>query len=143
MQTQALNEALLAAIVSSSDDAIVSKSLEGLVTSWNHAAELIFGYTAAEMIGRPITTLFPPDRLEEEASILARLDHPNLPKVSDYFTENTLDYLVMDYVAGKDLKELMDDARRNGRMLSEFEVLNWARQLCDALEYMHTQETPV
>ena len=49
----------------------------------------------------------------------------------------------MDYVAGKDLKELMDDARRNGRMLSEFEVLNWARQLCDALDYMHTQETPV
>lgn len=82
-------------------------------------------------------------QFRHEASILARLDHPNLPKVSDYFTENTLDYLVMDYVAGKDLKELMDDARRNGRMLSEFEVLNWARQLCDALDYMHTQETPV
>ena len=73
VQTQALNEALLAAIVSSSDDAIVSKSLDGQVTSWNHAAELIFGYTAAEMIGRPITILFPPDRLEEETSILARI----------------------------------------------------------------------
>lgn len=63
--------------------------------------------------------------------------------MSDYFTENTLDYLVMDYVACKDLEGWMDDARRNGRMLSEFEVLNWARQLCDALDYMHTQETPV
>ncbi len=82
-------------------------------------------------------------QFRHEASILARLDHPNLPKVSDYFTENTLDYLVMDYVAGKDLKELMDDARRGGRVLSEFEVLNWGRQLCDALDYMHNQETPV
>lgn len=82
-------------------------------------------------------------QFRHEASILARLDHPNLPKVSDYFTDNMLDYLVMDYVAGKDLKELMDEARRAGRNLSEFEVLNWARQLCDALEYMHTQETPV
>ncbi|MBX7214952.1 MAG: serine/threonine protein kinase [Thermoflexales bacterium] len=82
-------------------------------------------------------------QFRHEASILARLDHPNLPKVSDYFTENTLDYLVMDYVPGKDLKELMDEARRSGKILSEFEVLNWARQLCDALSYMHTQETPV
>jgi len=72
-QTQALNIALLAAIVSSSDDAIISKSLDGLVTSWNLGAEQIFGYTAAEMLGQPITLLFPPDRLDEEAQIIARI----------------------------------------------------------------------
>ena len=82
-------------------------------------------------------------QFSREASILAQLDHPNLPKVSDYFTEVDQDYLVMDYVSGKNLKELVDDARRNSRFLTETEVLNWARQLCDALDYMHNQETPV
>lgn len=82
-------------------------------------------------------------QFSREASVLARLDHPNLPKVSDYFTEEGLDYLVMDYVSGKNLKELMDEARRAGRCLTEVEVLTWARQLCDALEYMHTQDPPV
>ncbi len=66
-------EALLAAIVASSDDAIVSKSLDGLVTSWNRGAELLFGYPAAEIIGQSITRLFPPGREEEEQGILARI----------------------------------------------------------------------
>jgi eukaryotic-like serine/threonine-protein kinase len=79
----------------------------------------------------------------QEASVLARLDHPNLPKVSDHFSVEGCDYIVMDYVSGKNLKELMDEARRNDRFLTEVEVLGWARQLCDALEYMHTQATPV
>jgi PAS domain S-box-containing protein len=65
--------AYLAAIVDSSDDAIVSKTLEGVVTSWNRGAAAIFGYTAEEMIGEPITRLFPPDRLEEENLILNRI----------------------------------------------------------------------
>jgi eukaryotic-like serine/threonine-protein kinase len=82
-------------------------------------------------------------QFSREASTLARLDHPNLPKVSDYFTEVEQDYLVMDYVSGKDLKEIVDDARRNNRFLTEVEVLNWARQLCDALDYMHNQDPPV
>jgi serine/threonine-protein kinase len=82
-------------------------------------------------------------QFSREASTLARLDHPNLPKVSDYFTENALDYLVMDYVAGKNLKEIMDESRRHDRFLVEVEVLNWGKQLCDALEYLHTQATPV
>ena len=63
----------LAAIVESSDDAIVTKTLEGVVTSWNPGAERIFGYTAAEMIGRPITTIIPASLAHEESEFLRRL----------------------------------------------------------------------
>jgi len=65
--------AWVAAIVDSSDDAIVSKTLDGLITSWNPAAERIFGWTAAEAVGRSITIVIPPDRLAEEEEILARI----------------------------------------------------------------------
>jgi eukaryotic-like serine/threonine-protein kinase len=78
-----------------------------------------------------------------EASVLARLDHPNLPKVSDYFSEGPRDYLVMDYVPGKDLRELMQEARRNKTFLSEKEVLRWAVQIADALDYLHHQDPPI
>ena len=64
-------KARLAAIVESSDDAIIGKNLDGSVTSWNAGAEKIFGYTAEEMIGQPILRLIPPERLHEEAEILA------------------------------------------------------------------------
>lgn len=75
---QALNELTrykqnLAAIVESSDDAIISKTLEGIVTSWNKAAEKIFGYTAEEMVGQPMLKIFPPDRVDEEMHILSKL----------------------------------------------------------------------
>lgn len=61
----------LAAIVNSSDDAIIGKTLRGIITDWNPGAETLFGYAAAEVIGRPMTLIFPPERLNEEAEILA------------------------------------------------------------------------
>ncbi|HSI68690.1 MAG TPA: PAS domain S-box protein, partial [Gillisia sp.] len=76
-----IKQATLSAIVESSDDAIVSKDLNGIITSWNAGAERIFGYTEAEILGRSITCLIPEDRLQEEKEILRtirngwRVDH--------------------------------------------------------------------
>lgn len=63
----------LAAIVDSAKDAIVGKDLSGIVTSWNQAAEAMFGYQASEIIGRPITLIVPPERMAEEETILEKL----------------------------------------------------------------------
>ena len=63
----------LAAIVESSDDAIVSKNLDGIITSWNTGAQRVFGYTAAEAVGQPITIVIPADRQSEEREILTRI----------------------------------------------------------------------
>jgi PAS domain S-box-containing protein len=68
-----LLRARLAAIVESSDDVIVSKTLDGIITSWNGAAERLFGWTAAEAVGRHITLIVPPERLAEEGEVLARI----------------------------------------------------------------------
>ncbi|MFO7678495.1 MAG: serine/threonine-protein kinase [Chloroflexota bacterium] len=76
----------------------------------------------------------------QEASILAQLDHPNLPKVSDFFTENGRDYLVMDFVPGDDLREILE---AEARPLPEEKVLTWTTQIVDALAYLHRQTPPV
>jgi PAS domain S-box-containing protein len=67
-------EAHLAAIVMSSEDAIISKNLQGIVKSWNGAAEQLFGYTAEEMIGQPVNRLIPPNRHDEEPDILEQIE---------------------------------------------------------------------
>jgi protein-histidine pros-kinase len=67
--------ARLAAIVESSDDAIIGQTLEGVVTTWNRAAERLYGYTAAEAIGKPITLTVPPERMDEIRDYLSRVRH--------------------------------------------------------------------
>src|SRR5690349_19861266 len=74
-------QARLAAIVESSDDAIVSKTLEGIIVTWNRGAQRIFGWSAEEVVGKPINIIIPPDRQDEEPKILEairsgrRVDH--------------------------------------------------------------------
>lgn len=65
--------AWLAAIVENSDDAILSKTLDGIITTWNRGAERLFGYTAAEAVGKPVTLVIPEERHHEEDEILRRL----------------------------------------------------------------------
>ena len=83
------------------------------------------------------------EQFKQEATVLARLDHPNLPKVSDFFSIGDRDYLVMDFVPGDDLRTLMLKAKHQGKFLKESEVRKWANQLADALIYMHTQEPSI
>ncbi len=83
------------------------------------------------------------EQFHREASVLARLDHPNLPKVSDTFTEHQREYLVMDFVGGQNLRQLAEEKRRQGEFLSEKLVLRWTDQLCDALAYLHGQDPPI
>ncbi|MEA4811543.1 MAG: serine/threonine-protein kinase [Anaerolineaceae bacterium] len=83
------------------------------------------------------------EQFMREATVLARLDHPNLPKVSDFFSLADSDFLVMDYVPGDDLRVMIAKASSENRFLSESDVLNWALQIGDALEYMHTQQPSV
>ncbi|HEX3143833.1 MAG TPA: serine/threonine-protein kinase [Pyrinomonadaceae bacterium] len=89
-------------------------------------------------------TLFTDEKLrkqfEREARLLARLHHPALPRVSDHFTESEGQFLVMQYIAGQDLSEML--IARNAPF-SESEVMRWADQLCDALDYLHTQDPQI
>src|SRR5215472_5519607 len=75
-----------------------------------------------------------------EATILSRLNHPNLPAFTDFFTEDSRHFLVMEYIEGGTLEDLLE---HNDASFSERRVLGWARQLCDVLEYLHSQQPPV
>jgi molecular chaperone DnaK len=79
-------------------------------------------------------------QFEREARLLARLRHPTMTRVIDHFQDAHGQFLVMDFIPGEDLLELL---RRSGGVLSTSEVLSWADQLLDALEYLHSQEPPV
>jgi len=92
-----------------------------------------------------LSHLLPADRpaalaaFRREAQLLATLDHVNLPKVTDYFEEQGRPYLVMDYVEGATLQDILEQRGP----CAEAEVLEWAAQLCDVLEYLHSQNPPV
>jgi serine/threonine protein kinase len=79
-------------------------------------------------------------QFEREARLLARMHHPALPRVSDHFNEGEGQFLVMQYIPGEDLSEML--AARNAPF-SEAEVARWADQLCDALDYLHTQDPQI
>ncbi len=83
------------------------------------------------------------EQFQREATVLARLDHPNLPKVSDFFSIGGRDYLAMDYVPGKDLRTIMTEAHQRSTFIDESDVLSWANQLADALSYLHDQNPPI
>lgn len=89
-------------------------------------------------------TLFTDEKLrkqfEREARLLARLHHQALPRVSDHFTEGDGQFLVMQFIPGEDLFEMQS---RRGGPFPQSEVLRWADQLCDALDYLHTQEPQI
>ncbi len=83
------------------------------------------------------------EQFRQEAKVLARLDHPNLPKVSDYFSQSGREYLVMDFVPGHDLRELIEQAHERDEFIDVNTVLDWAGQLCSALTYLHSQDPPI
>ena len=83
------------------------------------------------------------EQFYREARVLARLDHPNLPKVSDFFDEGNREFLVMDFVPGVDLRMKIEEAIERNTFIPQQKVLDWAGQLCDALIYLHSQDPPV
>lgn len=80
------------------------------------------------------------ETFRHEAELLARLSHPNLPRVTDHFEESGKNYLVMEFVPGETMAAYIG---RTGLPQPPERVFNWARQLCDVLEYLHTQRPPV
>jgi tetratricopeptide (TPR) repeat protein/tRNA A-37 threonylcarbamoyl transferase component Bud32 len=81
------------------------------------------------------------EAFEREARILADLQHPNLPRIYDYFTENERSYLVMDFIEGETLEAYVE--RASGKPLPLNEVLVWGEQLCAVLNYLHTHQPPI
>ena len=80
-------------------------------------------------------------RFKEEAEILSKLKHPNLPRVTDYFHDYDRYYLVMDYIQGDDLESILEEEGEPG--LPELDVVDWAVQICGVLDYLHSQSPPI
>lgn len=80
---------------------------------------------------------------KQEAQVLAALDHPGLVRVSDFFGEGRSYYLVMDYIAGRDLLDLVVDAEKQRRHLPIDKAVGWMIQVCDAVAYLHHQQPPI
>lgn len=76
------------------------------------------------------------EQFEKEGKILAKLKHPNIPRVTDYFEENGRKYLIMDFIEGKDLQEILERSRA---FLREQDVLSWILQVMEGLEYIHSK----
>jgi serine/threonine protein kinase len=91
-------------------------------------------------ITRPLDKQQAVEAFRREAQLLATLDHSNLPKVSDYFTEGGKHYLVMDFIQGRTLEDVLYSTPGS---LDEEEVVGWAVQLCDALSYLHNRQPPI
>ena len=96
-----------------------------------------------DMAGTPEAKSDVQEQFRLEASTLAQLDHPGLPRVSDYFVLGNSDFLVMDFVAGPDLRHVVDEARAQGEFLAEAKVLDWMKQLLEIVAYLHGQDPPV
>jgi PAS domain S-box-containing protein len=122
----------LAAIVASSDDAIIGKDLNGIVSSWNPGAEALFGYTAAEMIGQPITRLIPPERQADEVRILDSIRHGE--RVEPFDTQRrTKDWRLIDVcVTASPIKD------QDGRIIGASKVardISLRKRTDEALRY--------
>lgn len=126
--------ARLAAIVESSDDAIIGKDLFGIVTSWNHGAEMIFGYSAEEMVGQPITRLIPEERLVEEEQILARLKTGESTRSLDTVRRRKDGSLIDISVTVSPIKDL------SGRIIGASKLARDITQRTRALEALRDSE---
>jgi PAS domain S-box-containing protein len=126
-----LPEVLYADIIEHSDDAIISKTLDGTVITWNSGAERMFGYTASEMIGTPITRLFPSDRLHEEVDLIAKIQLGK--KISHFETRR-----VHKDGASIDVSVSLSPVRdANGKIIA---VTKIARDITESRQQRLTQE---
>ncbi|RYU91322.1 PAS domain S-box protein [Mucilaginibacter terrigena] len=135
-------QAMLASIVTTSDDAIVSKTLQGIITSWNGGAEQLFGYTETEAIGSPITMLIPHERLQEETEILTKIR--NGEKIEHYKTyrlhKNGFEIPVSLAISPiKDLKGKVIGASKIARNVSKQQMAeNTLQQYAENLEVLNS-----
>jgi PAS domain S-box-containing protein len=150
---------LLASVVESTDDAIITESLEGIITSWNPAAERLFGYSDAEMIGHPISMLFPPDHLDDETQNLARLmrgerlEHFETVRISkegkSIDVSETISPLLNDagevFGASKILRDISDRKAKDAKLQLVNEELMRANRLKDDFlaNMSHELRTPL